>query len=70
MNVALDSHPRLARGVRLRHDEALAIMYRGYDKMGNVTLRDDTKRVFEKNFPQSKMLADDGQKKTAWYHFW
>ena len=51
-------------------EEALAIMYRGYDKMGNMTLRDDTKRVFEKNFPTSKMLADDGQKKTAWYHFW
>jgi len=45
-------------------------MYRGYDKMGNVALRDDTKRVFDKNFPDSKMLADDGKKKTAWYHFW
>jgi outer membrane protein assembly factor BamD len=51
-------------------EEALAIMYRGYDKMGNTTLRDDTKRVFDKNFPESKMLADDGLKKKAWYNIW
>ncbi len=51
-------------------EEALAIMYRGYDKMGNFALRDDTKRVFVKNFPDSKMLDDDGSKKVAWWRFW
>lgn len=51
-------------------EEALSIMYRGYDKMGNVTLRDDAKRVFAKNFPDSKMLEDDGIKKKAWYNIW
>jgi outer membrane protein assembly factor BamD len=35
-------------------EKALYIMYLAYDKLGMVQLRDDTKRVLDKNFPNSK----------------
>jgi len=51
-------------------EEALAIMIKGYDKMGNVVLRDDAKRVFDKNFPQSKLLDPNAMGATPWWKFW
>lgn len=38
-------------------EEALSIMIRAYDGLGMPELRDDTRRVLEKNFPGSRYLA-------------
>ncbi|HEY1148867.1 MAG TPA: outer membrane protein assembly factor BamD [Pseudoduganella sp.] len=51
-------------------EEALAIMVRSYDKMGNEVLRDDALRVFKKNFPDSKMLESPVKGERPWYKFW
>jgi outer membrane protein assembly factor BamD len=38
-------------------EEALYILYRSYDSLGLTQLRDDTKRVLEKSYPQSEILT-------------
>jgi outer membrane protein assembly factor BamD len=43
-------------------EEALFLMIRCYDKMGNLDLRDDAQRVFVKNYPNSKYLKPEGEK--------
>ena len=52
-------------------EEALWIMARSYDKLGNTPLRDDTMRVFRQNFPNSKFI-DEGAPKPdrKWWKFW
>jgi outer membrane protein assembly factor BamD len=47
---------------------ALFIMMRSYEKMGMLDLRDDTQRVFLKNFPNSPLLKPQAQ--DAWWKFW
>jgi outer membrane protein assembly factor BamD len=54
------------------HREALDIMVDAYDRMGLTELRDDTKKVIARNFPQ-----DPGAHKTSgrtasgsWWKFW
>ena len=42
-------------------EEGLSIMMRAYDGLGIPQLRDDTRRVLEANFPQSKYLASAGR---------
>ncbi len=49
-------------------EEALFIMIRSYDKMGNLDLRDDTQRVFTKNYPNSKFLKPGAT--ASWLNFW
>jgi outer membrane protein assembly factor BamD len=52
-------------------EEALAILMRSYDALGMAQLRDDTRRVLEKNYPNSRFLAGNarvGQKQ--WWRFW
>jgi len=52
-------------------EEALAILISSYDAMSMNALRDDAKRVLEKNFPQSAYLQADGVKKSkSWWRFW
>jgi outer membrane protein assembly factor BamD len=52
-------------------EEALGILVRSYDAMGMNLLRDDAKRVLEKNFPQSDQLQVGGVKKsTSWWRLW
>ncbi len=52
-------------------EEALAILVSSYDAMGMTALRDDSKRVLEKNFPQSDYLKPGGVKKsTSWWRLW
>jgi outer membrane protein assembly factor BamD len=51
-------------------EEALVIMVRSYDKMGNALLRDDALRVFKKNFPESKMLDAPVKGERPWWKFW
>jgi len=54
-------------------EEALAIMVRSYDALGLAQLRDDTKRVLEKNYPNSGYLSGSGVRpagSTPWWRFW
>jgi len=52
-------------------EEALYIMVQSYDRLGLDTLRDDANRVFQKNFPNSK-LPSEGLPRAgkAWWHIW
>ncbi|HAT33896.1 MAG TPA: outer membrane protein assembly factor BamD [Janthinobacterium sp.] len=51
-------------------EEALYIMMRSYDKMGMTDLRDDTNRVFLKNYPNSRFLSDGDKAERRWWKFW
>ncbi|MDH3210346.1 MAG: outer membrane protein assembly factor BamD [Burkholderiaceae bacterium] len=53
-------------------EEALYIMVQSYDKLGLDELRDDARRVLNKNFPDSEYLAGGGwaPKGRAWWQFW
>ncbi len=52
-------------------EEALYIMLQSYNALGLDQLRDDTKRVLEKSFPQSEYLSK-GTKSSgqSWWKFW
>ena len=50
-------------------EEALFLMMRNYDKLGMPELRDDTKRIFVRNYPNSKYL-DPNLGEQAWWKFW
>lgn len=52
-------------------EEALYIMYKSYDALGIIQLRDDTKRVLEKNYPQSDFLVRGSRTITdPWWKVW
>lgn len=52
-------------------EDALAILVTSYDAMGMTALRDDARRVLEKNYPQSAYLQGQAIKKTsAWWKLW
>lgn len=52
-------------------EDALAILMTSYDAMGMSTLRDDTKRILEKNFPQSAYLQGKSiLKVSSWWKLW
>ncbi len=52
-------------------EEALYIMVQSYDALGMTQLRDDTRRVMERNFPQSDYLARGFKAKDApWWKLW
>lgn len=53
-------------------EEALFIMYQSYDRLGLEQLRDDTRRVLEKTYPDSAFLYPEraGVKKKQWWKFW
>ncbi len=52
-------------------EEALFIMMRDYDKLGMTDLRDDTQRVFLKNYPNSRFLTPEGSRaERHWWKFW
>jgi len=52
-------------------EEATYIVFKAYDALGMTQLRDDTKRIFEKTYPQSHFFGK-GFKATesSWYKFW
>ena len=50
-------------------EEALVVLIKSYDAMGMKELRDDAKRVYDKNFPNGTMLVDGGKKK-SWWKIW
>lgn len=53
-------------------EEALAILVYSYDAMGMTQLRDDAKRVLEKNFPGSAFLKNplSGRVSKPWWQLW
>jgi outer membrane protein assembly factor BamD len=52
-------------------EEALFIMIQSYDKLGLVQLRDDTRRVMEKSYPNSALLYPErAATKKSWWKFW
>lgn len=51
-------------------EEALVVMYGAYDKLGMTDLRDDAKRVLDKNYPNSKYLTGEVQKDKPWWQLW
>jgi outer membrane protein assembly factor BamD len=52
-------------------EEALYIMMLSYDALGMTQLRDDTKRVLDKNFPKSEYLARGFRaKESPWWKIW
>lgn len=51
--------------------EALYILVESYDKLGMKQLRDDAKRVLEKNYPNSEYLAKGFQNDSKpWWQLW
>jgi outer membrane protein assembly factor BamD len=52
-------------------EDALAILVTSYDAMGMTALRDDAKRVLEKNYPRSAYLQGKAvQKTSSWWKLW
>ena len=49
-------------------EDALWIMVSAYDKLQLKELRDDAKRILEKNFPKSAYLS--GAQGSSWWKFW
>ena len=52
-------------------EEALYIIVKSYDALGMMQLRDDTKRVLEKNYPQSEFLSHGFKPNSnPWWKVW
>jgi len=52
-------------------EEAIYILYKSYDALGMAELRDDTRRIMEKNYPQSQFLTKGFKSvDNPWYKFW
>jgi outer membrane protein assembly factor BamD len=51
-------------------EEALYIMVQSYDALGLPQLRDDAKRVLEKNYPQSQYLSGGAKGSSSWWKLW
>jgi outer membrane protein assembly factor BamD len=51
-------------------EEALFILFRSYEALGLTQLRDDTRRVMEKSFPNSAYLSGGAKSQNPWWKFW
>lgn len=52
-------------------EEATFILFKSYDALGMTDLRDDTRRVMEKTYPQSEYLSKGFKSaKSPWYKIW
>ena len=51
-------------------EEALYILVRSYDALGMAQLRDDSRRVLEKNYPNSTYMARGFRKEQPWWKLW
>lgn len=52
-------------------EEATFILYKSYDALGMADLRDDTRRVMEKTYPNSQYLSKGFKSADKpWYKFW
>ena len=52
------------------HEDALEIMIESYDRMGMTPLRDDARKVLQKNFPAERMAKEGQNRGKPWYQFW
>ena len=53
------------------NEEALFVMLSSYEQLGLKSLQDDTQRVLERNFPNSRHLREGlRQREKAWWQFW
>ena len=52
-------------------EEATYVLFKSYDALGMVTLRDDTRRIMEKTYPTSTYLSKGFKSvDSPWYKFW
>ncbi len=52
-------------------EEALYILMRSYDALGMAQLRDDTRRILEKNYPRSEYMGKGFKAvQNPWWKFW
>lgn len=51
-------------------EEALFILYESYDRLGLTELRDDTRRVLEKNYPNSEFFNTKKTSQKPWWKAW
>lgn len=51
-------------------EEALFILYESYDRLGLTELRDDTRRVLEKNYPNSEFFNPKKTPQKSWWKVW
>ena len=52
-------------------EEATYILYKSYDALGMNELRDDTRRIMEKTYPQSEYMGKGFKSADKpWYKFW
>jgi outer membrane protein assembly factor BamD len=52
-------------------EEATFILYKSYDALGMTELRDDTRRIMEKSYPQSLYMSKGFRTAdNPWYKFW
>jgi outer membrane protein assembly factor BamD len=52
-------------------EEATFILYKSYDALGMADLRDDTRRIMEKTYPNSQYLSKGFKSADKpWYKFW
>lgn len=52
-------------------EEATYILYKSYDALGMTDLRDDTRRIMEKSYPQSQYMSQGFRAAgSPWYKFW
>ena len=52
-------------------EEATYILFKSYDALGMTELRDDTRRIIEKSYPQSEYLSKGFKSiDNPWYKFW
>ena len=51
-------------------EEGLFIMSESYDKLGLTQLRDDARRVLDKNFPSSIYASGNEGKRKPWWQLW
>ena len=51
-------------------EEALDILIQSYDALGMIDLRNDSRRVLEKSFPQSVLLGKGRAEAKAWWKLW
>ncbi|HEX5286343.1 MAG TPA: outer membrane protein assembly factor BamD [Polaromonas sp.] len=52
-------------------EEATYILYKSYDALGMTDLRDDSRRIMEKTYPQSQYLSKGFKSaESPWYKFW
>ena len=52
------------------NEEALFLLVKSYDALGMTSLRDDTDRVLQKNFPNSVYFAGGPKDGRPWWQLW